>query len=705
MAISAGDAIIKIGGDSSDLDAELKKVDSSVKGTTDGISANFTVAGASIMAFGVIITAVLGAAVKQAADFEKGMREVNTMMLLSEQSFHSFSEEVRDFAFQMGVSAVAATEALYQAISKAVPKENVIEFMTIASQAAIGGVTDTTTAVNGLTSVINAFKIPLSEVQNVADVFFMTISKGGTTFDELAASLFNVAPMAAAAGVSFEEVAAALATITKQGTPTNVATTQLRQAIMAMTAPTLEQQKKLEALGLEMSVAAMETNGLAGQMDALYEATGGDLSMLRQLIGSVEGVQAVTQLAGDNAAMFAADLEAMGNAAGASTAAYEQMTKSFSVQFDMMKERLLGLAIMMGNVLLPPLTWVIKRVNEFILWLKTLNPVLLKVVTIGLAVAATFALLGGGIILLAGLSPLLIKAFASLSAITLPGLIKSISNLIKVTWALVASYLAVLAAQPWMWGMLVAGIGMITAGVILAQQYSDKATAGLDDTANAANNVSESLEIGQGALSSYASQVGSATSELGDLELATMGAADAQGALGEGIKSTTSAIIESASAARGLARALGDIMGYARTFPGGMTMEELGAFTGEGIAPSTITQYDEAGNVVFSGTVADWNRVKAARDIPQYEVPQYQHGTMLMEPTALWGLRSKSLLGIAGEAGPEPVGPTPQNMGQTIHNNFNIKELVVRQESDIDKVAEVLYRKQQSTYRGRGISA
>ncbi|GAH13806.1 unnamed protein product, partial [marine sediment metagenome] len=166
-------------------------------------------------------------------------------------------------------------------------------------------------------TVINAFKLPMSDTQKVADIMFTTVKGGKTTFEELSASLFQVAPIAAASGVRFEEVSAALATMTKQGVPTTVATTQLRQAMVALQKPTADMNRVINDLGYESGQTMLEELGLAKTLDTLQRATAGSNEMLMKMFGSVEAGSAVLALTGSNAVTFAADLEAMENATGA----------------------------------------------------------------------------------------------------------------------------------------------------------------------------------------------------------------------------------------------------------------------------------------------------------------------------------------------------------------------------------------------------
>jgi len=319
------------------------------------------------------------------------------MMQLAEDEFKVFSKEVQNLAHDMGVDATGAAEALYQAISAGVPKENAIEFLRVATKAGIGGVTDTITAVDGLTSIMNAFKIPVRDAEKVADVMFSTVKSGKTTFEELSASIFQVAPVAAAANIKFEEVAAALATMTKQGIPTSVATTQLRQAIVMLQKPTDEMAATINDLGYESGQTMLEELGLAGSLNTLRDASEGSNERLLTMFGSVEAGQAVLALTGENAQTFAGDLDTVADSAGIAELAFAQMEESTSRKMERLQSSLKDVAINIGESLIPAfesimetLVPIIEKIGNWI----AQNPELIKTL-----MAAGAAILGtGGII-------------------------------------------------------------------------------------------------------------------------------------------------------------------------------------------------------------------------------------------------------------------------------------------------------------------
>ncbi len=84
----------------------------------------------------------------------------------------------------------------------------------------------------------------------------------------------------------------------------------------------------------------------------------------------------------------------------------------------------------------------------------------------------------------------------------------------------------------------------------------------------------------------------------------------------------------------------------------------------------------------------------------------FAKGGIITEPTAMIGLQSGAR-GIMGEAGPEAIVPMGQlnsaGGGTTISNSFNISQLVVREEADIQRIARELYRLQRSKERQLGV--
>ena len=345
-------------------------------------------AGPLVAAFSV--TAIAGfakAGVDAALGFEKGIREVITLTgsvgADAAAEFGYFSDGVKAVSKELGIATDVLNNGLYNAISAGVPKENVFDFMTVASKASIAGVTDVNTAVDGLTTVLNAFGIEQKDVMKVSDSLFAAVQGGKTTFDELSRFMFQVGPAAASAGVGIEEVNASIATLTSAGTPTSVATTQIRAALVGLQRPSQEMDAIFQKLGYENAQLALESEGLGFALGAVVDAADGSNGKLTTLLGSVEAVQAANVIAGTGAEKFAAEMERQANSVGATDAAFAEMEKTRSLekltnQFNLMKlevgtallPKILELADKFRNDVLPNVRNVVDALKGFGAWFK-----------------------------------------------------------------------------------------------------------------------------------------------------------------------------------------------------------------------------------------------------------------------------------------------------------------------------------------------
>jgi len=336
-----------------EMSREMAKASGNVKksgGDMVAVGKQITIAFAAASA---AATAIGVASIKMAADFDRGMRSVNTMLLLSEQQFREFRTEALATSRAIGTDAVRDTQALYQAISAGIPRENVFTFMEVAGRAAVAGMSDTITTVNGLTTVLNAFKIESAEAGRVADIMFTAVRLGKTTMGELSQSMYIAGPMAAALGLQFQEVLSATASLTKQGVPTAIAMTQIRAAMTGIQKAGPELTKVFQDAGYASASAGLKALGFQGALELVRQSVGDNEDALIQMFGRVEAVGAILGLTGENARVARSDLAEMAKAAGASDAAFKEMEKSTGVLFDKLKNNLNIILIELGSNSLP----------------------------------------------------------------------------------------------------------------------------------------------------------------------------------------------------------------------------------------------------------------------------------------------------------------------------------------------------------------
>ena len=293
-------------------------------------------AAAGVAAVGTLMGGVAMQGLKDFIGFEGQMKEAFTLMPgMSVKAMDAMTGDVKNFAKEFGVLPEKVVPALYQSISAGIPAANVFTFLETAQKAAVGGVTDLETAVDGISSVINAYGVDVLSAAQASDYMFTAVRLGKTNFAELSQSLFQVTPVAASLGVGFDQVTAALAAITVQGVPTSVATTQMRQMFMELSKSGGETAVTFEKLAGKSFREFIASGGNTQQaLQLLEKAAGSSGVSISDLFSSVEAGNAALALTGKGTSVFSANLATMQASAGATDAAYATMSTSVRRSLD-----------------------------------------------------------------------------------------------------------------------------------------------------------------------------------------------------------------------------------------------------------------------------------------------------------------------------------------------------------------------------------
>ena len=333
-----------------DAEGELSKLGKATQAVGKAAAAAFAAAAAAVAAFAAV-------SVKEMMAFDKGMKEVFTLLPgISKGAMGAMEKDALKLSKTMGFLPEETVPALYQALSAGVPKGNVFEFLEVAGKAAVGGVTSLEVAVDGITSVVNAYGLETISAEEASDAMFTAVKLGKTTFEELSSSIAVATPIAKAAGVSFNDLAAMAAALTANGVPTAEAMTQIRSAILAMNTPTEAGLMKAKALGIsfkDMAEGIKKPGGVLKVFQMLREKTGGNIGDMKTLLGRVEAVNAVMGLTEGGGKKLGHAIEEMGKKAGASGQAFGTMELSWSRAFDKMKARLKVFMVEFGQKLTP----------------------------------------------------------------------------------------------------------------------------------------------------------------------------------------------------------------------------------------------------------------------------------------------------------------------------------------------------------------
>lgn len=356
MSIKVGELYHELNIDDSKFNKGLDRAKNKSKGFGSFLKTGLPKAAAAGTAVAGAALAGLGAkGVKSFNDYEKKVNEVFTLLPeASSEAQNKMSSDLQDFSAEMGVMTDESAPALYQAISAGVPEDNVFNFLEQAQKAAVGGVSDLETAVDGMTSIVNTYGEANIDATEASDLMFTAVKQGKTTFDELSANISDVAPIASSLGIEFSNVTAALSTMTAQGVPTSKATTQLRQAMSELSKEGSQAGSAFEDVaGKSFQDFINEGGNMQEAMALMEQAAEENDTSVANMFGSIEAGQAALALTGDGADTFAENLEGMNNSAGATEDAYNEMDDTLSRSFDKIKASGETMMIAIGEELRP----------------------------------------------------------------------------------------------------------------------------------------------------------------------------------------------------------------------------------------------------------------------------------------------------------------------------------------------------------------
>lgn len=294
-----------------------------------------------------------------AAQFETSTAMVATIADTSQKSLGSISKEVRTYSNETGEAASDMAEATYQAISASVNTADAAAFAGTATKLAVGGFTSATTAVDVLTTAINAYGLAASDATQLSDYLITTQNLGKTSVDQLAQSVGKVIPLASAYNVQMDNLSSAYAVLTANGIATAESGTYLKSMLNELgDTSSGVSEVLLTSTGKTFAQLMEQGYSLGDVMAMLGNAVDGDSTAFNALWNSTEAGIGALSLFNAGADKYNSVLESMRTSAGATEKAYSTMADTTDKSKQRMENAFNNLKISVGDVLNPALTQV-----------------------------------------------------------------------------------------------------------------------------------------------------------------------------------------------------------------------------------------------------------------------------------------------------------------------------------------------------------
>ena len=229
-----------------------------------------------------------------------------------------------------------------------------------------------------VTDALTGFGLKAEDSGHFADVLASASSNANTNVSMLGESFKYVAPLAGAFKFSAEDTSIALGLMANAGIKASQSGTSLKTALSNMASPTDAMKKAMDNYNLSIT-------NTDGSMKSLKEV----MDMLRNNLGSLseaEQASAASTIFGKEAMAGMLSIinaseedynkltEAIYNCDGAAENMSETMQDNLSGQLTLLKSQLEGVAIQLGEVLIPHIRAFVTKISEWVDKFANLNP-------------------------------------------------------------------------------------------------------------------------------------------------------------------------------------------------------------------------------------------------------------------------------------------------------------------------------------------
>ena len=383
-----------------------------------------TAAGKAVMPVSAAVAGIGTAAAVSAVNFEDAMAKVSTIADTTEVPLDELRSQILALSSQTGISANEIADNVYNAISAGQKTGDAVNFVTNSTKLAKAGFADAGSALDVLTTILNAYGMEASEVTNVSDMLIQTQNLGKTTVAELSSSMGKVIPTANAYHVQLDQLCTGYAKMTANGVATAESTTYMNSMLneLGKSGTTVSDILK-EKTG--KSFAELMENGasLADVLSILKDSADEQNLSFGDLWSSAEAGKAGLILLGDSADDFNATLAQMRESTGAAESAFEKLQTNSS-KINKAVNAVKNPFIILGGVILdtfsPAINAVTISIQRLCEWVSSLpTGIQTVIVVIGTLIAATgplLVVLGTLMTSIGSLAPLFSTAVTAISA-------------------------------------------------------------------------------------------------------------------------------------------------------------------------------------------------------------------------------------------------------------------------------------------------
>ncbi len=297
------------------------------------------------------------AAVKTAADFEKGMSGVQAISGATGKQLAELSEKAKEMGAKTKFSATEATDAFkYMAMAGWDTTQMMDGIEGVMHLAGATG-EDLASTSDIVTDAITAFGLSAKDTNMFVDVLAQTANRSNTDVGMLGESFKYVAPVAGAMKYSVQDVSTALGLMANSGVKASTAGTSLRSWMSRMAAPTDAVANAMKAVGISLTDASGKSKDFMTIMkdtrDGFSKLTDAQKAQYASTLAGKTGMSGLLAIVNSSDKDFAKLSSDIYDSEGACKKMYDTAQNNLVGQLTILKSTVESIAISFGKRLTP----------------------------------------------------------------------------------------------------------------------------------------------------------------------------------------------------------------------------------------------------------------------------------------------------------------------------------------------------------------
>lgn len=294
---------------------------------------------------------------KTAMDFDAGMREVSAISGATGEDLQKLTKLAKDMGASTKFSALESSEALKYMGMAGWKTQDMMDGLPGILNLAAAGNTDLALTSDIVTDGLTGLGLSAKDTDEFVDIMAATCSNANTSIELMGETLKYAGPVAGTLGVEMDQLSLAIGLMGNAGIKGSQAGTALRAGLTNLVKPSKEVSNAMKKYGIEVQKNADGKVNLTKTMEHLREKLGDESETVKaSALASIFGKEAMSgwaSIVNASSGDFDKLAIAIDESNGKATSMADTMNSGAKGAITKMKSALEGVAITIGEKLLP----------------------------------------------------------------------------------------------------------------------------------------------------------------------------------------------------------------------------------------------------------------------------------------------------------------------------------------------------------------